>query len=239
MHALAGCDVLDSGQPILLRFVVNHKLGPVLLGQRALLGPTCRADGSRAEPAQHLAQEQADPARGRVAQHPLAPFDFVALLHQAQRRHAHEEGAERILVRDPGRDLDRLLGRRRAVLGIAARAHPDDAVADLEARVPVGVCDGPGGFLADNHGQAGARITEPLAWKQPAKVFLTRIWCGCRLGTGASLMYSNTDGGPVLGVRTAAMVVGRVEVDIVPVWRLSSMPLDGRPKRRLRARRME
>jgi hypothetical protein len=49
----------------------------------------------------------------------------------------------------------------------------------------------------------------------PAKVFLTRIWPGCRVGTGALVVYSKTEGGPVLGVRIAAIVVGGFEVDML------------------------
>jgi hypothetical protein len=50
----------------------------------------------------------------------------------------------------------------------------------------------------------------------PAKVFLTRIWPGWRVGMGWEVVYSKTEAGPVLGVRIAAIVEG-IEVDIFRV----------------------
>ena len=50
----------------------------------------------------------------------------------------------------------------------------------------------------------------------PAKVFFTSTWPGCREGSGWSVLYSKTEGGPVLGVRIADMVLG-AEVAILQV----------------------
>lgn len=133
----------------------------VLLGQLGLLGSTGRADDGGAQVAQQLAQQQAHAAGGGVDEDGLALFDRVGLLDQRQRRHAHEEAADGVFVRDAVGDLDHPVRGHGAVLGVAAPGHPHDAVAFLEAQafgaVALDLGDDARRLLADHQGQAARR----------------------------------------------------------------------------------
>lgn len=53
----------------------------------------------------------------------------------------------------------------------------------------------------------------------PLKVFLIRIWPGCRVGRGWVSVYWSLEESPVSGRRTARILEGREDIVVVVWWK--------------------
>lgn len=164
-HALPAGDRLDLPHQILLFFVINHLLRPILPRQVHLLLRARRPDRPRPHGPQQLAQPQAHAPRGSVHQDPIALLDQVRFADQGQGGQALQQRRGGDARRQGGRDEVCLGGGSAGVLGVGGRAHVDYPIADFDVVVQAGPEgeDGAFGFAAEDLGfgggvEAGAEV---------------------------------------------------------------------------------
>lgn len=127
IDAVSARDLLDLGHHVAVR--VHRPLRAILLCRRALLLRARRPDDLGAHAAQHLHQQRADAAGGRVHEHPLARLDIRRLAHKRPGRQALEERRGRNVQRQRLGHDNRLAGLHGRVLRVRAvlAAHVDNA----------------------------------------------------------------------------------------------------------------